>query len=235
MPVDSTKSTTWGEKSCLMYFILFKINNIILIFELGLEFVSGKNDNFKFKIPENDRPCCFINILDYVTYSDVQVTQKGSVFKLFSFLFWFLWQARGTPKCLTWPWFRHCTGTRWHCSFPIDSMLVPHKITVPPWDTDVWENIWTKIYERSRRDVLGKFLKRVFGAWHTCTWGGGSTLHSRKVMYHLCCGKVEILTSYPGIFFKYIFDLLNIFTKFKYLVAISNFKFFYDNLNTTNP
>ena len=160
MPVDSTKSTTWGEKSCLMYFILFKINNIILIFELGLEFVSGKNDNFKFKIPENDRPCCFINILDYVTYSDVQVIQKGSVFKLFSFLFWFLWQARGTPKCLTWPWFRHCTGTRWHCSFPIDSMLVPHKITVPPWDTDVWENIWTKIYERSRRDVLGKFLKR---------------------------------------------------------------------------
>lgn len=164
MPVDSTKSTTWGEKSLLMYFILFKINNIILIFELGLEFVSGRNDNFKFKIPENDRPCCFINILDYVTYSDVQVIQKGSVFKLFSFLFWFLWQARGTPKCLTWPWFRHCTGTRWHCSFPIDSMLVPHKITVPPWDTDVWENIWTKIYERSRRDVLGKFLKRVFGA-----------------------------------------------------------------------
>lgn len=54
-------------------------------------------------------------------------------------------------------------------------------------------------------------------------------------LYHLCCGKVEILTSYPGIFFKYIFDLLNIFTKFKYLVAISNFKFFYDNLNTTNP
>ena len=46
-----------------MYFILFKINNIILIFELGLEFVSGKNDNFKFKIPENDRPRCFINIL----------------------------------------------------------------------------------------------------------------------------------------------------------------------------
>lgn len=70
-----------------MYFILFKINNIILIFELGLEFVSGKNDNFKFKIPENDQPCCFINILDYVTYSDVQVIQKGSVFKLFSFLF----------------------------------------------------------------------------------------------------------------------------------------------------
>lgn len=70
-----------------MYFILFKINNIILIFELGLEFVSGKNDNFKFKIPENDRPCRFINILDYVTYSDVQVIQKGSVFKLFSFLF----------------------------------------------------------------------------------------------------------------------------------------------------
>lgn len=61
-----------------MYFILFKINNIILIFELGLElFVSGKNDNFNFKIPENDQPCCFINILDYVTYSDVQVIQKG--------------------------------------------------------------------------------------------------------------------------------------------------------------
>lgn len=61
-----------------MYFILFKINNIILIFELGLElFVSGKNDNFNFKIPENDQPCCFINILDYVTDSDVQVIQKG--------------------------------------------------------------------------------------------------------------------------------------------------------------
>lgn len=48
--------------------------------------MSGKNDNLKFKIPENYPSCRFINSLNYGIYSDVQVIQKGSVFKFFSFL-----------------------------------------------------------------------------------------------------------------------------------------------------